>query len=249
MKKLGMKKVWVPVIALCSVGLIVGTGYAAWTIALNQSGETSGNRQADTVVDIHIKVTGIQWYTGVSDDGSIIINDNKVKNNKPVVCFGWADQVPAVVNPWLEKGDDVYKENRAFTLYFEIEKGKDLKDKTITPTISLTVNDTSDHVYGACTTGEKPLLVTPTNLAPKTILGTTDNGNQKYYVNVEWQWGSAFAGKNPYVYYNSQSEADADASGAATNLEKLSKLNTSTAEGANKDKPNFKVTITATTAA
>ena len=135
---------------------------------------------------------------------------------------------------------------RPLTLYFEIEKGKDLKDKTITPTISLTVNDTSDQVYEACTTGEKPLLVTPTNLAPKTILGTTDNGNQKYYVNVEWQWGSAFAGKNPYVYYNSQPEAAADASGAATNLEKLSKLNTSIAEGANKDKPNFKVTITAT---
>lgn len=245
MKKLGMKKVWVPVIALCSVGLIVGTGYAAWTIALNQSDETSGNRKADTVVDNHIKVTGIQWYTGVSDNGSAVNDANKVPDNKPVVCFGWADQDPAVVNPWLEKGDDVYKENRAFTLYFEIEKGKDLKNKTITPTISLTVNDTSDQVYGACTTGEKPLLVTPNNLIAQSL----DEVKTKYFVNVEWKWGDAFEGKNPYVYYNSKSEAAADASGAATNLEKLSKLNTSTAEGANKDKPNFKVTITATTAA
>lgn len=242
MKKLGMKKVWVPVIALCSVGLIVGTGYAAWTIALNQSGETSGNRQADTVVDNHIKVTGVQWYTGVSNDGSIIKDDNKVKDNKPVVCFGWADQNSAVVNPWLAKGDDAYKENRAFTLYFEIEKGKDLKDKTITPTISLTVNDTSDQVYGACTTGEKPLLVTPNNLNAKSL----DVAKTKYFVNVEWKWGDAFGGYNPYVYYNSQTEGAEDASGAATNLEKLSKLNSSTVDGANKDKPNFQVTITAT---
>lgn len=245
MKKLGMKKVWVPVIALCSVGLIVGTGYAAWTIALNQSDETSGNRQADIVVDNHIKVTGIQWYTGVSDNGSAVNNANKVPGNKPVVCFGWADQDPAMENPWLTKGENAFKENRKFTLYFEVEKGTGLKGKTLNVTAALDVNDTSAKVYEECTKGEKPLLVTPDNLEPKT-LGTDTNGNEKYYVNVEWQWGSAFEGKNPYVYYNSQPEAAADASGAATNLEKLSKLNTSTAEGDNKDKPNFKVTITAT---
>ena len=56
MKKLGMKKVWVPVIALCSVGLIVGTGYAAWTITKNGTGTEAGSFIADSVEEENIEV-------------------------------------------------------------------------------------------------------------------------------------------------------------------------------------------------
>lgn len=86
MKKLGMKKVWVPVIALCSVGLIVGTGYAAWTITGgNNTQEQTGNRKADIVSDRHIKVTDVFWYEGTE------ILENK-KTASPEVCFGWKNE-------------------------------------------------------------------------------------------------------------------------------------------------------------
>lgn len=235
-----MKKVWVPVIALCSAGLVVGTGFAAWTITQTQNGTTSGNRKADTVEDKHIKVTNIKWYRGVLTEEKMKLNEDNYlgKDTEPTVVFGWADKKEDIQGSWLQNTNSVtstneFKEDRAFTLYFEVEKGKQVN--TVSPKVTFTLNDTTPAIYSPCV--EKNLIVSPSVASDPSTIGSG------YYVNVEWKWGSAFGGMNPINYYNGQAEGEINPSDAADKLNLLSQLNNTTTEGDNKGKPNFTVTI------
>lgn len=203
MKKLGMKKVWVPVIALCSVGLIVGTGYAAWTISRKQNGTATGNRKADTVTDEHVVVQNIKWYTGTTvADGSDVPGD-------PEVCFGWVKKSGDVSGNWLENtnssGTDL-KENRKFTLAFDVDKGKDVTK--VTPAVTRKVED-SGGAFKNCV--DKNLIVAPGTkgdalnytLNPKPVnTGKTTGNITSYTVDVSFSWGSHFGGSNPMDFYN-----------------------------------------------
>ena len=238
MKK-SRKKVWMPIVALCSAGLMVGTGYAAWTIARNQSGEATGNRKADTVVDNRISITNIKWYEGSYSDSATSINGN------PTVCFGWkANESQTSAGSWLQHGDVGVKENRKFTLYFEVTTAEGSTISHDTPTATFALQDTNDEVFNACVT-DNILIAPEQNLTVTQIKGTTNH----YTVDVSFKWGTKF-GKddkgrttdtNPYVYYNSTDNYD----DAVETLNKLAKLNTATS-GDNKDKPSFKITISAT---
>lgn len=235
MKKLGMKKVWVPVIALCSVGLIVGTGYAAWTITGgNNKQETTGNRKADTVTDEHVDITNLKWFEGTKTTGFT----GAGISGSPAVCFGWKTQDVGVTSSWL-KNDQIseYEEKMEYTLYFEIDKGKDVTS-SIAPTATFEYTDVpssdgSTGIFKTCV--DDQLIVAPTNaeLAPKSA---SVDGKDAYYVNVVFKWGSRFCGKNPINYYNGL--AKPDYSGAADSLGKLAKLNGNNV--------TFKVTIEAT---
>ncbi len=228
MKKLGMKKVWVPVIALCSVGLIVGTGYAAWTITGgNNKQETTGNRKADTVSDRHIKVTDVVWY-----EGDKIAEDKKTAS--PEVCFGWKGEGTAV--SWLENSTAGYEEKMQFVLTFKVEHGNEVKNYT--PDITFALNDTTDGVVTACT--EAKLIELPSTLTAAKI----GNEEDSYSVAVNFTWGAHFHNKNPLSYYNSLETPDFK--DAADSLGKLAKLNSATIDETNKGKPNFTITITVT---
>lgn len=236
MKK-SRKKVWMPIVALCSAGLMVGTGYAAWTIARNQSGEATGNRKADTVVDNRISITNIKWYEGSYSNSATPLTGN------PTVCFGWEeDKSQTAAGSWLKHGDDGVKENRKFTLYFEVTIAEGSQITYNPPTATFALQDTSDKVFEACVTDY--ILIAPDNLTVNQIEQTNH-----YTVDVSFKWGTKF-GKddngrttdtNPYVYYNSTDKYDE----AVETLNKLAKLNTATS-GDNKDKPSFKITISAT---
>lgn len=200
MKKLGMKKVWVPVIALCSVGLIVGTGYAAWTISRKTNGTATGNRKADIVTDEHVVVQNIKWYTGTTvSDGSAVSGD-------PEVCFGWVTKSDSVSGHWLENtnssGND-FKENRKFTLAFDVDKGKDATE--VTPAVTRKVEDSGD-AFKNCV--EKNLIVAPgtkgdaLNYTLKLNTGKTTGNITSYTVDVSFRWGSHFGGSNPMDFYN-----------------------------------------------
>ena len=233
MKKLGMKKVWVPVIALCSVGLIVGTGYAAWTITGgNNTREKTGNRKADTVTDEHVDIQNLKWFDGTKTSG---FTGEGIEN--PTVCFGWKTPDKEVTSSWL-KNDQIpeYKEKMEYTLYFEIDKGKDVTGITPTATfeyIDVPSSDGSTGIFKTCV--DDQLIVAPTNaeLAPKSA---SVDGKDAYYVNVVFKWGSHFGGENPINYYNGL--AKPDYSGAADSLGKLAKLNGNNVK--------FQVTIEAT---
>ncbi len=233
MKKLGRKKVWVPVIALCSVGLIVGTGYAAWTITGgNNKQEKTGNRKADTVTDKHVDIKNLKWFEGTK---TADFTTDGISN--PEVCFGWKTQDEGVNSSWL-KNDQMpeYKEKMEYNLYFEIDKGKDAT--SITPTATFEYTDVTlpgenKGIFATCV--DDQLIVAPTNaeLAPKSA---SVDGKDAYYVNVVFKWGSLFRGKNPINYYNGL--AKPDYSSAADSLGKLAKLNGNNV--------TFKVTIQAT---
>ena len=237
MKK-SRKKVWMPIVALCSAGLMVGTGYAAWTIARNQSGEATGNRKADTVVDNRISITNIKWYEGSYSDSATSIKGN------PTVCFGWKEnESQTSAGSWLQHGDADVKENRKFTLYFEVEKAQGAT-VSYEPKVSFAVEDTSDGVFKACV--DAKIIEAPSDsLTAASVSGQADH----YTVDVSFKWGTKFGetdGKtkdiNPYVYYN-EKDANASYPDVLNTLNRLAKLNTSAEEGNNKGKPNFKLTI------
>lgn len=228
MKKNGMKKVWVPVIALCSAGLLVGTGYAAWTITGgNNKQETTGNRKADTVSDRHIKVTDVVWY-----EGDQIAEDKKTAS--PQVCFGWKGEGTAA--SWLKNSTAGYEEKMQFVLTFKVERGNEVKNYT--PDITFTLNDTTDEVVTACT--EAKLIELPSTLTAAKIVNEEDS----YSVAVNFTWGTHFRNNNPLSYYNSLETPDFK--DAADSLGKLAKLNSATTEDTHKGKPNFTITITVT---
>lgn len=200
MKKLGMKKIWVPVIALCSVGLIVGTGYAAWTISRKTNGTATGNRKADTVTDEHVVVQNIKWYTGTT------VADGSAVSGNPEVCFGWVTKSGTISGDWLENTNssgDAFKENRKFTLAFDVDKGKDATE--VTPTVTRKVEDSGD-AFKNCV--DKNLIVGPgkkddaLNYTLKLNAGKTTGNITSYTVDVSFSWGSHFGGSNPMDFYN-----------------------------------------------
>lgn len=190
MKKLGMKKVWVPVIALCSVGLIVGTGYAAWTISRKQNGNATGNRKADTVNDAHAVVKNVKWYRGTGESKEALSE----KDPNPTVCFGWTAK-SGVSGDWLTNIDENFKEDRKFTLAFDVEKGKDAG--TVTPAVTREVVD-SGTAFADCIS--KHLIIAPDTLTAKA--GTANGNTTPYTVDVSFSWGSHFETKNPMNFYN-----------------------------------------------
>ena len=256
MKKLGMKKVWVPVIALCSVGLIVGTGYAAWTISRNEKGEATGNRRADTVSDTHISVKNVQWYQG------------KTKLDKnPTVTFGYTEtKVEGVSGSWLTNTSNI-KEDRSFSLHFDVEKGTDITND-LNISVSREVND-KDKAFANCVTSK--LIVAPGTAADDNPLKYTllsagnptpgENNVTSYVYDVTFKWGDHFKLKsepeaepvNPISFYNnfdSKSWGEFIQGKIGYNssmyqdftdcMGKVAKLNSKN------DVPNFKITISAT---
>ena len=198
MKKLGMKKVWVPVIALCSVGLIVGTGYAAWTISRKQNGKATGNRKADTVNDEHAVVKNVKWYRGTDTSKA------PISEGDPTVCFGWTTKSDKVSGNWLTNINEEYKEDRKFTLAFDVEQGKDAG--TVTPAVTREVAD-SENAFTNCIS--KNLIMAPGKQGDGVLNYTLDakagvaNGNTtSYTVDVSFKWGAHFENKNPMDFYN-----------------------------------------------
>lgn len=253
MKKLGMKKVWVPVIALCSVGLIVGTGYAAWTITERQNGTATGNRKADTVSTKHISVQNVKWYRVTDNSKEEITGD-------PTVCFGWTQKGSDVSGNWLTNGAEEFKEDRKFTLAFDVEKDQGAGE--VTPVVTRNVVD-SGTAFKDCIDKN---LITVKGTQGKDVFNYTfaanagtavkDNNTTPYTVDVIFNWGTHFEGQNPMNFYNRFANSAAwttyigtkegkeyDASmytDSSNSLGAIAQLNTSSADPKT---PRFDITI------
>ena len=234
MKKLGMKKVWVPVIALCSVGLIVGTGYAAWTITKNGTGEKTGSFIADTVEEENIELTNLTWY----DDEA----GKNASNGK--ICFGWDKTYTPNENDWLTNQTEGKEAKMVQFLKFDVV----CKNCTANVTVSnLELAETDPDKQNAYTkatdAGDTQRIIPPENLvatagtaSDKASDGTTTT---PYFIKIEFAWGQKFGGNNPIRYYNRLTPVTGEIRrNAKSDLETLAKL----------DGIQFKLTITATAA-
>lgn len=232
MKKLGMKKVWVPVIALCSVGLIVGTGYAAWTITKNGTGEQTGSFIADTVEEENIKVENLKWYDG---DGTTPSNG--------AICFGWDTAYTPKENDWLTNQTDGKQAKMVQVLKFDVISKNSTANVTVSnlELMKETEADKKNAYTTATTAGDSQRIVPPATLAV-TPAGEAVTSPEKgttttpYSIKIEFVWGQKFGGNNPIKYYNGLTSVDDNTrSNAKSDLETLAKL----------DGIQFKLTITA----
>lgn len=231
MKKLGMKKVWVPVIALCSVGLIVGTGYAAWTITKNGTGEKTGSFIADTVEEENIKVENLKWY---DEDGT---------TSNGAICFGWDTAYKPKANDWLTNQTDGKQAKMVQVLKFDVISKNSTANVTVSnlELMKETEADKKNAYTTATAPGESQRIVPPATLAVtaagEPVTSPTDGTTKTpYSIKIEFAWGNKFAKKNPIEYYNGITSADDQTrSNAKSDLETLAKL-----EGI-----QFKLTITA----
>ena len=219
MKKLGMKKVWVPVIALCSVGLIVGTGYAAWTISRKQNGNATGNRKADAVTDAHAIVKNVKWYRGTGESKKALSETDP----NPTVCFGWTEK-SGVSGDWLTNTNENCKEDRKFTLAFDVEKGKDAGE--VNPVVTRKVED-SGTAFANCI--KNNLIIAPgnkkqdddvLNYTLEAHAGTANGNTTPYTVYVSFSWGDHFENENPMNFYNQFVDSEAWATYIGKNAEK-----------------------------
>ena len=213
MKKNGMKKVWIPVIALCSAGLVVGTGFAAWTITQTQNGTTSGNRKADTVEDKHIKVTNVKWYKGqLADKATDVSGLTPVTGGDPTVVFGWADTTgDTLAGSWLTNTDSNFKEDRKFTLACDVEKGNNVTGYDIA--VNREVTDKTIGETGAfANCVSKGLIEAPGNKKEEgnslkyTLVTKRVGETDSYVVDVSFKWGSHFNNENPIKFYNTYTD-------------------------------------------
>lgn len=229
MKKLGMKKVWVPVIALCSVGLIVGTGYAAWTITKNGTGEGTGSFIADTVEEENIEVKNLNWY---DEDGTTESNGD--------ICFGWDTKYVPQANDWLTNQTEGKEAKMIQVLKFDVVSKNSTANVTVN-NLELAKNTTEEMktAYNTATTaGENQRIVPPAQLEATAGKASTSDGTTTtpYSIKIEFAWGNKFGGNNPIRYYNGlPSVDDTTRTNAKSDLETLAKL----------DGIQFKFTITA----
>ena len=194
MKKLGMKKVWVPVIALCSVGLIVGTGFAAWTITKNGTGEQTGSFIADTVEEENIEVTNLTWY----DEGG------ETQSNG-AICFGWDKDYKPKANDWLTNQTDGKQATMVQVLKFDVVSKNSTANVTVSNLeLAEGTADEKKTAYNTATTGDKQRIVPPTTLEVTAGTASADGGKTTthYSIKIEFAWGQKFGGNNPIRYYN-----------------------------------------------
>ena len=229
MKKLGMKKVWVPVIALCSVGLIVGTGYAAWTITKNGTGERTGSFIADTVEEENIEVKNLNWY---DEDGTTESNG--------AICFGWDTAYTPKENDWLTNQTDGKQAKMVQVLKFDVISKNSTANVTVSnlELMKETEADKKNAYTTATAAGDNQRIVPPTTLVATPGKASADGGitTTPYSIKIVFAWGTKFGGNNPIqYYYGLTSVDDTTRSNAKSDLETLAKL----------DGIQFKLTITA----
>lgn len=161
---------------------LIGVGFASWIISADATKKAEGSFIVDTVTDNRLVATG-RWITINGEE--VTSNDNSAK-----VSFG----APATMDntkAWLTndgKGT-VAKLTVVYELTVKTKGGEfvsNLADNAITGTVSC-ANETYDPKYVALPT-----------------LTVTNKGNGIYYLQLDFNWGTDFGGKNPYDYYNAK---------------------------------------------
>lgn len=187
---------------------LIGVGFASWIISADTSTTAQGSFIVDTVTDNRLEATG-RWITITKDSGEnevVTSDDNSAK-----VSFG-APATMDKTDAWLT--NDKKGTTEKLTVVYELTvktKGEEfvsnLSGDEITGTVSC-----SDETYN-------PKYVALPRLT------VTNKGNGIYYLQLDFDWGTDFGGKNPYVYYNEKMYSDALAEEAFNKLDAIKALN------------------------
>lgn len=194
--------------ALIGAGTLVlsaGVGFAAWTI--NAKNTETG--KADITI---------------SADGTV--NDNRIKLSD---ASGFEEQFSSISfgagtiaekTPWLIGSTDS-KEQLTLKYNVVVTGGENLKVKVSKAEVidenkeqkftNLTGKDNTKKIFGA--------LPSTTNIYLSEE--QTSKGTYKGTIELEFTWGEAFGGVNPYTYYNNQDFSDPLADEAKENIGKL----------------------------
>ena len=205
--KLKKKSGLISAVIALSCASIVSVGFASWVISQGDTKSVDGTIVADTV-DNRVHTLTLTWVT--DDTGATPLA------NDPVVTFGH----PATMNTsgaWLTAdGDKV--ENLVF--YLKVECTNVTSSTAISSVIATdpTVVTTGGNYAGAVADELVGALPQATKSA------TNFDANGSFVYTIEFEWGDAFDGQNPYDYYNASGKtAASDGADAAS---KLSSLNT-----------------------
>ena len=129
----------------------------------------------------------------------------------PTVCFGWTEK-SGVSGDWLTNTNENCKEDRKFTLDFDVEKGKDAGE--VNPVVTRKVEDSGTAAFANCIS--QNLIVAPgeqgtdvLNYTLKANAGTANGNTTPYTVDVIFRWGDHFENKNPMNFYNQFVDSEA----------------------------------------
>lgn len=183
---------------------LIGVGFASWIISANTSTTAQGSFIVDTVTDNRLVVENCRWIT--INGTEVTSNENSAK-----VSFG----APATMDEtgaWLtnDKKGTTEKLTVVYELTVKTKGGEfvsNLSGDEIIGTVSC-----SDATY------DPKYVALPT-------LTVTNKGNGIYYLQLDFDWGTDFGGKNPYVYYNEKEYSDALAQEAFDKLTAIKALN------------------------
>ncbi len=170
---------------------LIGVGFAAWVISVDDVQEVSGTIQVDEVHDQRLKVT-----------------IGAVSNN---IIFGTPETMSAT-NPWLTNKNGAQEQLTAtFTVKVEYESGAAF---TAASDIKLTLTDDIETVAADALTAN---YITESVSGADSGVLAEDKKSITYTITVTFAWGSAFESKNPYTFFNEKDiKEDADGEGAGT---------------------------------
>lgn len=187
---------------------IVSTGFAAWVITSPSTSTTAqGNIQVETVTDNRVAFK-VEFTKELESDSAV---DN-------TVTFG-SSTIKSNDTSWLSNPDGTPEDlSVSFKVTAQNSEGENLP---ISGTLELTkvelgtVNKAGDDdVFTAMTDFEtankyqtQTLIVLPTTGVDYTF---SNSATLSSAIELQFAWGTAFAGYNPYVYYNSFKLTDID---------------------------------------
>jgi len=194
-------KILIPIISVVSAGLLVGVGFATWTIAgKDASADASGNTiSAEEIVDKRFTLT---------PDST---------NTTQAISFS-SKEDSTVANPWLTR-DATVNEKLDFSFSYNLASADGTSHlNTLVNEISytITVNDNASEGWAAAvkanyvsgsvslTTPEKKTVALSTTGTTNTIT-VEDATTQSFSISGSFGWGSHFGSENPYTYYNTKS--------------------------------------------
>lgn len=194
------KRVLIPVISTLAVGLLVGVGFATWTIAgQSVSQSVDGNTiNAETIVDKRVTLT------------------EKDATAQTILFNG---KTSTATNPWLTRsGDSDEKLDFTFSFTLASQDGtSNISDIVSNIAYKITVTDADGGWAKAVTANyvsDQISFTAPETKSVKIGAETTyaatsyTAASQVITITGSFAWGTHFGSQNPYSYYNAK-QADA----------------------------------------